>query len=106
METNDIGKYTIAFGVSLAVTSLLSAVLVVLKESNKNLLGWMAKATGHHWVTHGLIAVVVFLALGYGLAQINDKQGLRMDPNRIIALIVGAIIVSGLIIAGFYLFED
>ena len=106
METNDIGKYTIAFGVSLAVTSLFSAVLVVLKESNKSLLGWMAKATGHHWATHGLIAIIVFLSVGYGLAQINAKQGLRMDPNRFIAMIVSAIIVSGLIIAGFYLMED
>ena len=65
METNDIGKYAIAFGVSLAVTSLFSAVLVVLKESNKSLLGWMAKATGHHWVTHGLADIVMFVVLGW-----------------------------------------
>ena len=34
MET--ISKYTVSFGASLAITSILSALLVVLKELNEN----------------------------------------------------------------------
>ncbi|MGA9478237.1 MAG: hypothetical protein WBV21_10670, partial [Desulfobacterales bacterium] len=41
-----------------------------------------------------------------GLAQTNKGQGIRMSPDRFIIIIVSAIVVSGLIIAGFYLFED
>jgi len=49
MEDNGLGRYTISFGLSLAVTSILSALLVVLKElSDKTVLEWMKRVTIHH----------------------------------------------------------
>jgi len=104
METNSIGKFTISFGLSFAVTSVLSALLVVLKESNEDtVLAWMASTTGHHWVTHGIFNLIVFIALGWGLAKRNNGQGLKMSANALVQCMVGAIVLSGLIIMGFYI---
>lgn len=105
MET--IGKYTMSFGLSLAITSILSAVLVVVKELNENtVLSTMKHLTGHHWITHGMIVLIAFVAIGFGLSKSNNGQGFKMATDRFIAMIVGAIVFSGLIIAGFYLIAD
>ncbi len=96
---NTIGKYTVSFGLALAVTSVLSALLVVVKElSEHSVLAWMKAATGHHWITHGLVDIVVFVALGFLLTNV------KMSSEGLIRLIVAAVVISGAIIAGFYLF--
>ena len=80
MET--ISKYTVSFGASLAITSILSALLVVLKELNENsVLAWMKGLTSHHWITHGLFMVIAFFAIGWGLAKMNNGEGLKMTPE-------------------------
>ena len=104
MEKNEIGKYTASFGVSLAITSFLSALLVVIKELNQDtVLALMKKLTVHHWVTHDFFALIVFVLLGWGLARLNNGQGPKIALNAFIAMIVGAVVISGLIIAGFFL---
>lgn len=102
MET--INKYTASFGASLAITSILSAVLVVIKElSEDKILAFMKNLTGHHWATHGLFIVLAFVLIGFALAKSNNGQGLNIAPGRLITFIVCAVVLSGLIIAGFYL---
>lgn len=96
--TDKIGTRATAFGISYAITSVFSALLVVLKESNETVFNGMAALTGHHWVSHGLVDVIVFLVLGLVLA----RRGITMGANALIATIVGATILSGLIIAGFF----
>jgi hypothetical protein len=104
MET--LNKNTISFGASLAVTSLLSAVLVVIKELSENtVLAMMKNLTGHHWATHGLFAVILFVALGFAFGKANNGKGLEMAPERLTMVIAGSVVLSGLIIAGFYLLE-
>ena len=104
MENTEIGKYTRSFGLSFAITSVLSAFIVIIKESNEeSVLAWMKAATGHHWVTHGLINLIVFVVLGWVLSIPNDGQGVKLSVNGLIGCIVGAVVISGLLIAGFYL---
>ncbi len=104
MEDNGLGKYTASYGVSLAITCVLSALLVPIKELNKPLFTLMAKATTHHWITHGVFDVIVFVVLGWALAQLNGGTGLKTPAKSLINMIVGAVVIGGLIIAGFYLF--
>jgi hypothetical protein len=107
METNDVGKYTAAFGVSLAITSVLSSLLVVVKEMSENtVLALMKNITVHHWVTHSLFILILFVIIGWVLARVNGGQGVRMAVDPLISMIVSAVVVSGLIIAGFYLVWD
>ena len=104
MENTELRKYTRSFGLSLAITSLLSALIVIIKETNEeSVLAWMKAATGHHWVTHGVINIILFVVLGWALSIPNDRQGVKVSGNGLVACIVGAVLISGLLIAGFYL---
>ena len=103
MQDNGLGRYTVSFGLSLAITSLLSALLVVLKELNEPVLNWMKQVTVHHWVTHGTFNLIVFVVLGLLLAQLNGGAGVRISAKSFTNVIVGAVVLGGLIIAGFYL---
>ena len=105
MQNNGLEKYTVSYGVSLAITVLLSAFLVVFKELNEPLLNFMKKVTIHHWVTHGAFDLMVFVVLGWLLAQLNGGAGLRISTKSFVTMIVGAVVLGGLIIAGFYLIE-
>lgn len=101
MNDTCIGKYTVSFALAFAVTSLLSAVLVVVKEQNQDtLLAWMKAATGHHWVSHGILDLLVFVLLGWALARIG--VGARLSGNALSAIVSGSVLLSGLIIAGFF----
>jgi ribose/xylose/arabinose/galactoside ABC-type transport system permease subunit len=107
METNGIGKYTVSFGMSLAITSVVSALLVVVKElSQKTVLALMKGITFHHWFTHSLFILILFVVIGWALGRANGGQGIKMGVNSFISTLVGAVVLSGLIIAGFYLIAD
>jgi uncharacterized Tic20 family protein len=106
MESNEIGKNTRSFGLSLAITSVLSAILVIIKESSEGVMKFMKTVTFHHWVTHGLFVVVLFVVLGWAFSRTNNGQGPSMTAERLIQVIVGSVVVSGVLIAGFYLIGD
>ncbi len=98
------GRYTVSFGLSIAITSVLSALLVVVKELNENtILEWMRNVTPHHWITHGVFDLIVFAVLGFALARVNGGKGPKVSSRRLNQLIVGAVAVSCITIAGFYL---
>lgn len=102
----NISKYTASFGISLAITSVLSALLVVVKELNENsVLAGMKALTSHHWITHTLLMLIVFFVFGWGLAKTNNGQGLKMTSGRLVCMIVGGVVIGGLIISGFYLVD-
>jgi predicted tellurium resistance membrane protein TerC len=104
METIEIGKYTKSFELSFAITSLISALLVILKESNEEtVLEWMKAASGHHWITHGIIDIILFVGLGLVLSGLNSGQGPKISANTLIGTIVTSTLISGLLIAGFYM---
>jgi len=54
-----------AFGLSAAVTIMFNVVLAFIKDSYPPLNSFMAQLTGHHWRTHGLADVILFLLLGW-----------------------------------------
>lgn len=103
MATIPFEKYAIAFGRSFAVSSVLSALLVVVKERNETVMAWMKAALGHHWVTHGVFTLVLFLALGAVLAARSSPAVSSVDYNRTAIAVGLSTIISGLIIAGFFL---
>lgn len=104
MEKPEIGKYTRGYGVSFAVTSVVSAILVILKETHEDsLLAVMKSITGHHWVTHGVFDILLFVILGWVLSTAKKGEGVNMSSNSLAGYIVGAIAISFILIAGFYL---
>ncbi len=106
MNGDGLGRYGNSFGLALAITSILSALLVVVKELSEHVvLAWMKTVTLHHWVTHGIIDLILFFGLGFLLAQLNGGQGVKVSAKNLATTIVAAVIIGGLIIAGFYLIE-
>lgn len=106
METNTLSKYTVSFGISLALCSVLNALLVVAKEKSPAVAAAMQKLTGHHWVTHGAIVILLFVLGGWLFTLPNDGQGPRLTANRLIGIVAAGVIAGGLIIIGFYLIAD
>jgi len=104
MAKKDIGKYTKSFGLSFAITSFISALLVIVKETNEDtVLKLMTDITGNHWITHGLFDIVLFVILGWALTFLNRGKGVKITTDLLIGIIVASVLVSSLLIAGFYL---
>lgn len=105
-NTDSLGKYTVSYALSLAVVSVLNGLLVILKETHEDtVLAWMKRVTVHHWVTHSIFVVVAFVALGWLFSRASGGRGIQLSVARLIGLVVGAVVVGGALIAGFYLIE-
>jgi hypothetical protein len=104
MENNTLSKYTVSFGLSLALCSVLNALLVIAKEKSPAVQAAMQKVSGSHWITHAAIVLTFFVLFGWLFA--NSKIYHTMPVNRLIKIIVGGIFASGLVIIGFYLIAD
>ena len=98
---NDVGNYPAAFGISLGVTSLFNALLVVVKETNPHTVLAAMNAAGNHWVTQGILDLVIFVVLG--LAFMTLGKSWRFRPGAVIVSAVGGVVLGSLIIAGFNL---
>src|ERR1017187_161080 len=103
MENAGVAKYTISFGLSLALASVANALLVFTKEQIPAVLTGMQKLTGNHWVSHCAIVLALFAFFGWLFAQTNGRQGIKMTVNRLIGTLVSGLVTGGLIILGFYL---
>jgi hypothetical protein len=101
MDQNN-SKYTVSFGLSVALCAVLNAFLVIAKESCKDVANWMQKATGHHWITHVAIVVVLFTLLGWIFARMNNGQGPKMSLHRSSNIILAGVVAGMVIILGFY----
>lgn len=106
MENPPLSKASVSFGLSLAVTSVLNAVITVVKEKSPAVMNGMAKLTGHHWTTHVLIVLVLFVVFALIFGTERGGRGRTITAGRLIGTIVSGIAVASLIIVGFYLIGD
>jgi uncharacterized membrane protein SirB2 len=101
MKNTPMEKYTAGFGLSLVVTSLLNVVILIIKEKNDSVMSAMKAALGHHWTTHGAIVIIVFIVLGFIFSGMKIET--KFDSGKMLKYIVWAVIISSVIIAGFFL---
>lgn len=97
-----MGRFATSFGWSLVVTSLLFALLVVVKERVLPVRQWLDQATGSDWITHGLLTVVVFLALGFVLLLERNDEFDEGAPRTLAWAVVVAIATAIAIVAVSY----
>jgi len=100
-ESQGLDQATAAFTLSAAITVLFNTVLTWIKEASVPFHDFMASLTGHHWITHGLADVVVFIVLG--LVFMRTGTAARMSPSTLVSTLFIAVIVAGLGLAGFFL---
>ncbi len=103
MENTSLSKYSVSFGLSLAITSVVNGLLVVLKEEIPGVMSGMKSITGHHWITHSLFVILLFLLLGFGLAQTSGNSEGAETAQSPRGKVMGGVLVGALIIMGFYL---
>jgi hypothetical protein len=106
MENTGVSKYTTSFGLALALASVANGLLVIAKEKVPAILSGMQKLTGHHWITHSVIILALFVCGGWLFAQANGGQGIKLTTSRLIGTLVRGVIIGGLLIVGFYLIGD
>ena len=106
MNGKKLSGTTVGFGLSLAITGILSLLLVLIKETHPLVVDWMKNLTSHHWITHGLIDVVLFVLIGVILSRFGIGKGLATKPKSLVCLIVSTVVISYAALSGFYLFAD
>ncbi|OPY05296.1 MAG: hypothetical protein A4E67_02003 [Syntrophaceae bacterium PtaB.Bin038] len=101
MTNNTLEKTTIGFGLSVAVVSILNALLLIVKETTPTLKKSMAAALGHHWTTHGVIVIGLFLVLGFVLAGAVKPES--WSAGKLGNAILGSVIFGVVAVGLFYL---
>ena len=99
-EAESFSEASAAFGLSAAITILFNTLLAWVKDAYDPLNTAMAHLTGHHWITHGLADLVVFAVLGG--VFLSSGVARRIDPNRLVLGLVGAVVIAGLGLAGWF----
>ena len=103
MANGTVDKFTGGFGWSFAVTTVVSALLVVIKETTGTVKSDLMSLTGHHWVSHGLLMIILFVALGYLLSKWQPLGDRQNAACTVTCAVVAAVALNGLVTVGFYL---
>jgi hypothetical protein len=83
-----------AFGLAAAVAVVFNTLLAWVKDSYEPLNAFMKSLSGHHWTTHGIADVVLFLALG--MLFMSMGVGAQMSPRRVITTLAVSVVIAGL----------
>ncbi len=92
MET--LGKKTIGYTIAAAIAILFSTVLTWIKETNPAVNTAMKNLLGHHWITHGVAVLLVFLVLGYLFSRIPSVR--RTRGGLVTTLLIVSVLAGGL----------
>jgi len=101
MTSTTLDKTTIGFGLSAAVMSILNTLLVIFKELTPPFKKAMAETMGHHWTTHGVAVIGLFIVLGFVLSGAVKPES--WNGSRLGQTIAGSVILSAAALAAFYL---
>lgn len=99
---NHAGKNIIAFGYAFVVAALFNTLLVVTKEEIGPVKAWMADVSGHHWITHGIVVLILFIVVGLYMQEKAARA--RTNELQMAQWVLWTTVLSGVIIAGFYWF--
>ena len=106
MENNNVSKCTTSFGLSLALCAVLNALLVIAKERSKGVTEWLQKMTGHHWISHVAVILVLFALFGWCFARTNGGQGPKTPVPSLTRIVFSGAVAGVLIVLGFYAIAD
>lgn len=107
---NKKNKIINSFAISAVVAIVFITFATIFGELYKPFKNYLADTFSHHWIGKGVIAILIFYALGFlGYFYVKDSTvpADRQDDVMITLLkIVFWIAVTGVIvISGFYLYE-
>lgn len=89
---------TSGYVLAYAYTAIFNAILVLLKENIEPVFKFMA-SLGHHWVTHGILDLIVF----FGLGIYFTSQNKQLTGSKAVNYLIWSTVIGGGIIALFNL---
>jgi hypothetical protein len=98
----ELERTAAAFGLSAAVTILFNTGLAWVKDATPALNDLMKAVSGHHWRTHGIVDVVVFVVLGYAFLTLDSVK--TITSRMIVGLAASAVIAGAGLAGWFFLF--
>jgi hypothetical protein len=102
-EPAKLGRASTAFVLSASITFLFNTALAWAKDAYAPLNSFMKSLTGHHWTTHGLADIIVFVGLGF--VFLNTKVAEKIGPERLISILIWSVVVASVgLLAWFALF--
>ncbi len=94
MESAKLTPASSGFVLAAAITVLVNTMLASAKDVYAPLKAFMKSVAGSDWTTQGLFDLVLFA--GLGLIFVNTRIAEKMDPSRLIAVLIGAVVIAGL----------
>jgi hypothetical protein len=99
-EAQDLGSSTIAFAMAATITVLFNTALACAKDAYKPLNSLMNEIAWHNWITQGIADVLLFFVLGLLFSRMAWPS--RSSANRVISVLVGAVVLAGLGLFAWY----
>lgn len=91
---------TSGFVLAAAITVVFNTALAWAKDAYPPLSRFMQSLTGHHWTTHGLADLLLFVGLGLIFAKTRVAE--KISAERLTALLVGSVAIAGLGLVAWY----
>lgn len=99
-----VARHATGFGLALAITVLLNSLLVVSKESDAGIKTWMKGLTGHHWITHAVIVLVTYVALGVILSR--SRAARKISGGTLLVVFVASVTAGCLVVVAYYVIHS
>jgi hypothetical protein len=97
-----LSSETSNFVLAATVTVLFNTALAWTKDASAPLKAFMKSLTGHDWITHGLVDLLLFVGLGF--LFMNTRVAEKIVPNRLIGGLAGAVAIAAIGLALWYAF--
>ncbi|POZ61998.1 hypothetical protein [Chromobacterium alticapitis] len=97
-----LNRHAGGFALSACIAILFNTALAWLKDSMPALNSWMASLSGHHWTTHGLFDLAVFIGLGLVFSHAPLPE--RLGGDGMAKLLAACTVAAGLGLLLWFLF--
>jgi|SRR5579862_5304135 len=101
-DSEKLAPATSGFVLAAAITVLVNTALACAKDAYLPLKNALKSLAGHDWTTQGLIDLLLFIGLGLFFARTG--LGERIDPRRLITILIAAVTVAALGLALWFSF--
>ena len=89
---------------SAAISIVAVAAITIMAELSPAFKNYLARLTGHHWVTKSWISIILFVLLFYVFRLAGKSAGESQTRKALLVLGVAAIL-GFIAILGFYAYE-
>jgi hypothetical protein len=99
-EAPKLTAATSGFVLAAAIAVLFNTALACSKDAYAPLKNWMKSLAGHDWTTQGLVDLLLFVGLGFVFMQTGVAE--KINPNRLLGVLIGAVAIAGFGLALWY----